>query len=115
MTSFPVGGDKTEIRSRDGDDGVQPDVVTVERDQAKGGVEAGNKAHDRQHGVDYRHRLGVSPSTGVAAICRDTPDAEDDVDEAGTFWGEFEVTYDNGETTTYPNDDYITIVFESSL
>ena len=41
--------------------------------------------------------------------------AEDDVDEAGTFWGEFEVTYDNGETTTYPNDDYITIVFESSL
>jgi hypothetical protein len=38
-----------------------------------------------------------------------------DVDEEGTFWGEFNVTYENGDTTTYPNNDYVIIVFKASL
>jgi hypothetical protein len=38
-----------------------------------------------------------------------------DVDEKGTFYGEFELTYDDGRVTTYPNEGYITIVFEEDL
>jgi hypothetical protein len=54
----------------------------------------------------------VSSTTGRAAYAWDVAD----VDEEGTFWGEFKVTYDNGNTTTYPTgDEYITIVFGRSL
>jgi hypothetical protein len=41
--------------------------------------------------------------------------AAEDVDEEGTFWGQFKVTYENGDTTTYPNEGYVAIVFEASL
>jgi len=38
-----------------------------------------------------------------------------EVDEAGTFRGEFEVTYADGRVETFPNEGYITIKINSDL
>jgi len=38
-----------------------------------------------------------------------------EVDEAGTFRGEFEVTYNDGRVETFPNDGYIIVQINPDL
>jgi hypothetical protein len=41
--------------------------------------------------------------------------AEEDVDEEGTFFAEFDVLYEDGTTTSYPNDGHLFVVFTPSV
>ena len=41
--------------------------------------------------------------------------SEGDTDTAGSFRGEFEVTWDNGEIETFPSDSYIDIFIKNDL
>jgi hypothetical protein len=38
-----------------------------------------------------------------------------DTDEAGGFYGEFEVTFDDGSVETFPNDGYVRIAIVAEL
>lgn len=61
-------------------------------------------------------------SRGVASVVGAAADgivkydwSDGDTDTAGTFFGEFEVTYSDGSIETFPNADNIAVVITSDL
>ena len=38
-----------------------------------------------------------------------------DTDEAGTYYGEFEITYGDGTVETFPNSGYFTVIIQEDL
>src|SRR3546814_353493 len=72
---------EAEVSGGDRDQGVQPDVMAVERDKPKRRVEDGNESHDQKYGIDHCRHLGEDAGTGEASICGDAPDAEGRMNE----------------------------------
>src|SRR5687767_6274867 len=58
---------EAEIGGDEGEHGVQPDVVAVDRDQAEGGVGLSEQAQQGQHRIDDRYALGVGFGSAEAA------------------------------------------------
>ena len=54
MTAFVEAGEEAEVGGYPGQNRVEPDIVSVKRNQTKGGVQDRKEAHDHERGVDDR-------------------------------------------------------------
>src|SRR5690606_2732182 len=77
----PIDFGEPEIRSHSGEQEVQPNVVTVDRNQTERRVEQRDQPHDRQHAVNHGHGPGIHAGSEKGPIGQDAPNTEEEMEQ----------------------------------